>query len=233
MELPDAPLVCHVSFEKPPPIKKKNDPEEHVLVQHLNSTVEIPQQVHPGDAGFDLQAAEDVTIHPGETILVAIGLTMRIPEGYQGKIESRSGLAKLGIVTVGGVIDLSYRGPIKVILHNQTYHEFKIQSTDCIAQITFVPVLTQPLKEVSQLEPTQRGNQGFGSSRINAVQQDLKKKMDLKHYDTVSSDKHAYHLGQKLTNEQKTHITDVMYQYEDVLAVSFDQIRAAKMLYKH
>src|SRR5829696_6152273 len=57
--------------------------------------------------------------------------------------------------------------------------------------------------------------------------------MDLKHYDAVSSDKHAYHLGQKLTNRQKTHITDVMYQYEDVLAVSFDQIRAAKMLYKH
>ena len=103
---------------------------------------------------------------------------------------------------------------------------------DRIAQVVFIPVLTRPLKETQQLTTTTRGSRGLGSTGVNIVQQERKKMMKLEHKDP-SSEKHAYKLGEKLTPQQEEEIRDLMHRYEDVLAVTFEEIKGAKTRYKH
>jgi RNase H-like domain found in reverse transcriptase/Reverse transcriptase (RNA-dependent DNA polymerase) len=92
--------------------------------------------------------------------------------------------------------------------------------------------MSQPLKEVQRLSPSDCGTRGIGSTGVNIVRQDLKKSMDIKHQD-FSDEKHAYHLGTKLTPQQGKQIRQLMKQYEDVLAVKFEEIRGARTHYKH
>lgn len=126
------------------------------------------------DAGMDLISCEDTFLGPNEIKMIDTGINLEIPSGIVGEVRSRSGLASKGIVVnnAPGTIDPSYRGPVKVILRNQTMKDFPISKGDRIAQLVFVPyamVLWSPVKELSDLQDSSRGEKGFGSTGLSSA----------------------------------------------------------------
>jgi len=110
---------------------------------------------------------EPVTVMPGEAYLVHTGLAMEIPAGYAGLIFARSGLAvKQGLAPSNkvGVIDADYRGEIMVSLYNHSKEMRQISPGERIAQIVITPFLAAQWEEVQELQETQRGAGGFGST---------------------------------------------------------------------
>jgi dUTP pyrophosphatase len=127
-----------------------------------------PSLAHDGDAGYDLHAAEPVTLGPGERAVVGTGIAVAIPEGHAGLVLPRSGLAfKHGIALVNapGLIDSGYRGELRVLLLNtDREHPFDVEPGDRIAQLMVVKVEVPELEELDTLEETGRGVGGFGST---------------------------------------------------------------------
>ena len=116
-------------------------------------------------AGLDLHAASNVEIHPQSRELVSTGFAVHIPNGYYGRIASRSGLAcRSGIVALAGVIDSDYRGEIRVLLYNLSDKTYSIELGDRVAQIIFEACLMNDAIEVSTLPETTRGQNSFGST---------------------------------------------------------------------
>src|SRR5690242_17509291 len=92
-----------------------------ISIRRLDPGLPLPSYAHPGDAGADLHAAEDVTLAPGERRLVPTGIALALPDGYVGLVHPRSGLAArhgLSIVNAPGTIDAGYRGEVQVCLVN-------------------------------------------------------------------------------------------------------------------
>lgn len=118
------------------------------------------------DAGADMRASEDVAIPPLGRATVPTGVRLKIPEGYYGRIAPRSGLAhKYGVDVLAGVVDSSYRGEIRVILHNTDKNEeFRVYAGDRIAQLIVEKHYNFEFVEVEELDSTERGAGGFGSS---------------------------------------------------------------------
>jgi len=140
-----------------------------IPVVRRDSMHQLPGFAHPGDAGADLVAAQDITMAPGERSLVPTGLSVAIPEGYGGFVLPRSGLAVRTGVTVlnaPGLIDSGYRGEVKVALINHGDTAFEIRVGDRIAQLVVMAVETPEYVQVDALEDTQRGAEGFGSTGI-------------------------------------------------------------------
>lgn len=137
-----------------------------IKVQRLSSSSRMPTKPNQTDAGWDLYASDDAVLEPGDRELIGTDVAMAIPEGYVGLIWDRSGLAaKKGIHRFAGVIDSGYRGELKVCLWNSSSQEFYIiNKGDRIAQILFQPVPHFALIEVGDLESSDRGSGGFGSS---------------------------------------------------------------------
>jgi dUTP pyrophosphatase len=141
-----------------------------VKIQSINRAV-IPEYQSPGSSGADLCANVDETIvlSPGKTKLIPTGIFMEIPEGYEGQIRPRSGLAlKHGITVLNspGTIDSDYRGEIKIILTNLGEEDFKIEKGMRIAQIVFASVFIGEFIQVDKLNTTDRNEGGFGHSGI-------------------------------------------------------------------
>lgn len=133
--------------------------------------LELPSYGTPLAAGMDIRAAvkESVTLKPGERKLIPTGLQMALPEGYEAQMRPRSGLAiKHGIAMVNapGTIDADYRGEIMSILINHGQEDFVINHGDRIAQMVIAPVVQCSSIEVEELEATERGSGGFGSTGI-------------------------------------------------------------------
>lgn len=133
------------------------------------SKFDIPKYATEGSAGLDLKASIDLPIElkPLDRALVATGLYMSIPEGYEGQIRGRSGLAlNHGITLANGIgtIDSDYRGELKVILINLSNENYVINNGDRIAQLVFIKYMKSQLIEVDSLEDTIRGKGGFGHS---------------------------------------------------------------------
>lgn len=131
--------------------------------------LELPRYASSGSAGMDLRAAiaEPVTLQPGEIGRVSTGLRVAIPEGYEAQIRPRSGLALkhgLTIPNAPGTIDADYRGVLQVILANLGREPFTIRRGDRIAQMVIAAVSRAELRPVPQLDDTERGEGGFGSS---------------------------------------------------------------------
>ncbi|GAA4905937.1 hypothetical protein GCM10025789_26660 [Tessaracoccus lubricantis] len=128
----------------------------------------LPTYAHPGDAGADLRAVEDVVLEPGERRLVGTGVAVAIPDGYVGLVTPRSGLAAragLSIVNSPGVIDAGYRGEIKVCLINLDPREtIRLSAGDRMAQLLILPFVTATFTEVGSLDETSRGIGGYGST---------------------------------------------------------------------
>ncbi|MBS3974276.1 MAG: dUTP diphosphatase [Actinobacteria bacterium] len=140
----------------------------HIKIKRLDPDLPLPGYAHPGDAGLDLYSSECVTIHPGERKLISTGIAMAIPVGYAGFVQPRSGLALkkgLGIVNTPGLIDSHYRGEIKVIAVNtDRINPIEIIKGDKIAQLVIQKVTYAELIDVDELDDTERGGKGFGSS---------------------------------------------------------------------
>lgn len=133
--------------------------------------LELPSYGTPLAAGMDIRAAvkESVILKPGERKLIPTGLQMALPEGFEAQMRPRSGLAiKHGIAMVNapGTIDADYRGEIMSILINHGQEDFVINHGDRIAQMVIAPVVQCSSIEVEELEKTERGIGGFGSTGI-------------------------------------------------------------------
>lgn len=127
----------------------------------------IPAYNTEGDAGLDLYAAEDWDLAPGERCLMGAGVILAIPRGYAGIIKDRSGwAARNGLTTLAGVVDATYRGEITVILLNTGNHTVSIKRGDRIAQILILACPTVRLIVSDNLDETERGARGFGSSGV-------------------------------------------------------------------
>jgi dUTP pyrophosphatase len=139
-----------------------------IPITRLREEAVLPRQAYPGDAGFDLAACESITLGPGERALVSTGLAVAIPEGYAGFVQPRSGLAArhgISVVNSPGLVDSGYRGELRVALLNTDAKEsFTVERGMRIAQLVVLAVPDISLLEVDELEPSERGVRGFGSS---------------------------------------------------------------------
>ena len=135
-----------------------------VQVKKILSNAKLPTRANEDDAGYDLYSCEEVAIPAGATVLVSTGIAMSIPSGYVGLIWDRSSMGVKGIHRHAGVIDSGYRGHIKVCLHNNTKEVYEVKYNDRIAQIILQRYLEFEVVECEELQETQRGEGGFGSS---------------------------------------------------------------------
>jgi dUTP pyrophosphatase len=144
-----------------------------VLIRRLahGEGLPLPDYASPGAAGVDLRAAtrpeEVIVLPPGGRKAIATGVALALPWGYEAQIRPRSGLALNNGVTClnsPGTVDSDYRGEIQVILINLGQSAFTVQRGDRIAQLVIAPVAQAQLIETQQLDETQRGSRGFGSS---------------------------------------------------------------------
>ena len=136
-------------------------------VGHRGPPLEAPRYMTPSAAGLDLRSDEDCVLQPGERRLVATGLAMEIPEGFEGQVRPRSGLAVrhgIGMVNAPGTIDSDYRGEVGVALINLGKEPFAIARGDRIAQLVIAPVVQADVQIVDELTDSDRGSGGFGST---------------------------------------------------------------------
>ena len=140
-----------------------------ILIKRLSKEVSLPRYETSGSSGMDLAANIDanINIDPGKTAIIPTGLALSIPKGFEVQIRPRSGLAakqKISVLNTPGTIDADYRGEIKVILINLGQETFKVEKGLRIAQMVVCPVVQAQLKEVDDLNETERGKGGFGST---------------------------------------------------------------------
>ena len=140
----------------------------NVKIKKLNEKAIIPTYGSPYAAGADLYSAMDeITIQPGETVLVKTGLALELPLGYAGLIYARSGLAsKRGLAPANkvGVVDCDYRGEVMVALHNHSNIPQTVAAGERIAQLVIAPYIIADFEEADELSDTVRGEGGFGST---------------------------------------------------------------------
>lgn len=139
-----------------------------VLIKRLDASVPLPTYAKGGDAGADLVTRVDVTLAPGERILVPTGISIALPNGYAAFVHPRSGLAikhGVSLVNAPGTIDAGFRGELQVILINHDLHAtVSFSRGDRIAQLVIQKVEHAEFVEVSELPGSGRGFDGFGST---------------------------------------------------------------------
>ena len=140
-------------------------------VKKLNNLAQLPTRGSEEAAGMDLYAASDydIWIEPHQTVKVDTGISIALPKGTFGAIFARSGLAtKQGLrpANAVGVIDSDYRGPVIVALHNDTDERQLVPAKSRIAQLVVIPYIASPIVEVNELDETERGEGGFGSTGL-------------------------------------------------------------------
>jgi len=131
----------------------------------------LPAYAHPSDAGMDLMSVDDLVIPAGKRALVHTGLVMLLPPMYEGQVRPRSGLAlKKGVTVLNtpGTIDSGYRGEIGVILANFGDEDFTVAKGDRIAQLVIAPVTQPTIVETTEVDETDRGAGGFGSTGVRS-----------------------------------------------------------------
>lgn len=143
-------------------------PEVDVAITLLDDGLPQPMYAHSGDAGADLHAAVDVSLEPGERVLVPTGVAIALPEGFAAFVHPRSGLSVkhgVGMVNAPGTIDAGFRGEIKVNLVNHDPREtVRLRRGDRIAQLVVQRVWRANFVPVAHLPESVRGERGFGST---------------------------------------------------------------------
>jgi dUTP pyrophosphatase len=142
----------------------------------LDPGLPVPARAHPGDAGVDLAAREDVTLAPGQRALVGTGIAMALPDGFAAFVHPRSGLAAregLGLLNAPGTVDAGYRGEVRVCLVNHDpVHAVTVRRGDRVAQL-IVQRVEQPrfriVDDVASLPPSVRDTGGFGSTGVTGT----------------------------------------------------------------
>jgi dUTP pyrophosphatase len=149
--------------------------EESAMIEHSDAPIPLPALVDAGGslpeyasagaAGADLRASEAVEIAPGGRAAVPTGLRLQIPAGHVGLVWPRSGLAvRHGIDTLAGVIDSDYRGEVRVVLVNHGHESFRVAPGDRVAQLLVQRVERAAFTAAPQIDDTDRGGGGFGST---------------------------------------------------------------------
>lgn len=124
----------------------------------------MPTRAHTTDAGLDLYAREAQIVPARESAIFDTGVHIELPLGTTGFIKSKSGLnVNHGIIS-DGVIDVGYTGSIVVKLYNLSGCDYRVEAGDKISQLVILPIYAPPMKLVDELEETDRGNNGFGST---------------------------------------------------------------------
>ena len=140
-----------------------------VKVLRTDPAAQLPSYAHPGDAGMDVRSIEDVTLAPGARALVRTGLVLELPPDAEAQVRPRSGLAlKHGVTVLNtpGTIDAGYRGEVGVILVNLGAEPFVVEKGMKIAQLVVAPVAQAAVVEVAEVDETERGAGGFGSTGV-------------------------------------------------------------------
>ena len=142
-----------------------------ILIKRFSKDVALPKYETEGSSGLDLAANTDkqIKILPGKSEIIPTGLAVAIPKNFEIQIRPRSGLAaknQISVLNTPGTIDADYRGELKVILINLSDKVFVVEKGLRIAQMVLSPVIKAKLKEVTELENTERGSGGFGSTGI-------------------------------------------------------------------
>ena len=140
-----------------------------ILIKRLSKDVALPKYETEDSSGLDLAANTDkqIKIFPGKSEIISTGLAVAIPKNFEIQIRPRSGLAaksQISVLNTPGTIDADYRGELKVILINLSDKVFVVEKGLRIAQMVLCPVVKATLKEVTELENTERGSGGFGST---------------------------------------------------------------------
>ena len=143
----------------------------NVHIKLLAPELPAPAYAKPGDAGADLRSRIDFELEPGERALVPPGVAIALPEGYVGLVHPRSGRATKNGITIGnapGTVDSGYRGELMVtLLNTDKTKSFHVQRGDRIAQLVIQKYEHATFTVVDELEQTERGSSGFGSSGIH------------------------------------------------------------------
>lgn len=125
----------------------------------------MPERAHPTDAGLDLRTPREVKVPASGSACIDTGVHIELPHGTFGHLESKSGLnVKNGVVSLGGIIDEQYTGSIVAKLYNLSDRDYWFSTGDKIVQLVIQPYLTPELELVTELDETDRGNSGFGST---------------------------------------------------------------------
>jgi dUTP pyrophosphatase len=139
-------------------------------VRRLRDEATLPSQAYVGDAGLDLAACDRHEVGPGERTVIPTGLAVEIPAGYAGFVLPRSGLAArhgITLLNAPGLIDSGYRGEVLVVFHNTDANDtFVVERGMRIAQLVVMAVPELRLVEQAELAHSERGERGFGSSRV-------------------------------------------------------------------
>ena len=141
----------------------------NMKIKKLTETAVIPTRGSNQAAGYDLYADLEnaIEVKPHETVKIHTGISMAVPEGYFGAIFARSGLStKKGLrpANCTGVVDSDYRGPVIVALHNDSEIAQLVEPGERIAQMVVMPYLAVDFEVVEELDETERGEGGFGST---------------------------------------------------------------------
>ena len=142
-----------------------------VLIKRLSKNIELPKYETNGSSGMDLSAniEKQIKIEPGKTSIIPTGILVSIPKNFEIQIRSRSGLAaksQISVLNSPGTIDADYRGELKVILINLSNKTFVVEGGARIAQMVLCPIVKAKFKEVDNLDDTDRGVGGFGSTGL-------------------------------------------------------------------
>lgn len=138
-------------------------------IKKLTPEAQIPSYAHEGDAGLDLYSVSECEIKPNTSCLISTGICIELPQNTEAQIRPRSGLAlkyQITVLNSPGTIDCSYRGEIGIILINHSQKTFKVSKGMKIAQMVIKPVITVTIKECNNLNLSNRGDNGFGSTGL-------------------------------------------------------------------
>lgn len=124
----------------------------------------VPTRAHEDDAGYDLFATRDIYLPASGKVIADTEISVDIPKGYFGDIRPKSGLLFNHNIATFGTVDSGYRGTIRVVLFNLGDRPYQFREGEKIAQMVLVPCLTPTLEVVEELDETDRGEGGFGSS---------------------------------------------------------------------
>lgn len=130
----------------------------------LDNGAYMPTRAHAADAGLDLYSPEEVHIPPKWFATIDTGVHVELPKNTVGMVKSKSGLNVNHGIQSEGVIDVGYTGSIKVKLYNHSGRWYRVEKGDKISQLVILPILTPDLEVVDELDETERGNGGFGST---------------------------------------------------------------------
>jgi deoxyuridine 5'-triphosphate nucleotidohydrolase len=134
-------------------------------IKLTSSTAIPPKRAYPNDAGADIFADETVTIPSRESRAISTGISVAVDDRFYVRVAPRSGLAlRHSIDVLAGVVDSKYRGEVKVILINHSKEDYTVQKGDRIAQLVVTHINTDPIEVVQNLDETDRGSDGFGST---------------------------------------------------------------------